>query len=106
MMVDSEKVGSAPGLRHELAVAGDLDLHTVGDVEAAAAQYLRDPASTELAVDLSRVNFIDSTGVGTLVRLRIKSRENGKALVLRRPSAQVRRILDMTSLAATFTIEP
>jgi anti-anti-sigma factor len=90
---------------HTLQVSGELDLHTVTAIEEQGITALDDPAVTTLALDLSNVTFIDSTGIGTLVRLRLAADDANKHLVLRRPSAPVTRLLSITALAAAFTID-
>jgi anti-anti-sigma factor len=81
-----------------------MDLNSVGAVETAGLQCLSDPAVRTLALDLRNVTFIDSTGIGTLVRLRLAAKEHGKQLVLAEPSPPVLRVLDLTSLTASFEI--
>jgi anti-sigma B factor antagonist len=90
---------------HALQVSGELDLHTVPAIEEQAITALGDPTVTTLALDLSNVTFIDSTGIGTLIRLRLAADDAHKHLVLRRPSAPVTRLLTITALTAAFTIE-
>ena len=93
------------GKRNTLQVSGELDLHTVPAIEERGILALNDPAVTTLVLDLNKVTFIDSTGIGTLVRLRLAADDSDKYLVLRRPSAPVTRLLTITALAAAFTIE-
>jgi len=57
-------------------------------------------------LDLARVEFIDSTGIGLLVRLQKRSRAAGQQLILARPSEIVRRALDLMRLAEFFVIVP
>ncbi len=56
------------------------------------------------AIDLSNVRFINSTGIGVLVSLLTKFRNQGGELVLINPSAQIRKLLIITKLNAIFTI--
>lgn len=72
-----------------VALAGELDLM----VEDRAAQALRDAAAGDppvLIVDLSRLGFIDSTGVRLLIDANRRARAGGRrlVLVLGKPEAQ------------------
>ena len=56
------------------------------------------------AVDLSKVRFMDSSGMGVLVSLLTKFRNRGGELVLIKPSDHIRKLLIVTKLNAIFTI--
>jgi anti-sigma B factor antagonist len=86
----------------------DLDTHIVelrGELDVASAEFLTN-ALTEVAgstvvVDLSGLDFMDSSGIGALVvaRNRIKSKGLGE-LVLSRPGAIVQKVLEIVGLSA------
>jgi anti-sigma B factor antagonist len=86
----------------------DLDTHIVelsGELDVASADFLTN-ALTEVAgpsvvVDLSGLDFMDSSGVGALVvaRNRIKAKGRGD-LVLTRPGAIVQKVLEIVGLSA------
>ncbi len=98
---------SAPAeSRYELRVSGEMDLSTVPAVERDGLNALADPAVLTLVLDLAEVTFIDSTGIGTLVRLRVAAESHDKRLILAAPSDAVLRVLALTSLSDVFTIEP
>lgn len=78
-------------------VAGDLDLGT--------ADQLRDAVSSasngdRLALDLSQIGFIDSSGLRVLLELR----KSGRAPVLISPSGAVADLLEMTMTADAFPL--
>ena len=50
---------------HVVSVAGELDLHTAGDLSAELADVIR-RGPTHLVVDLGGVTFLDSTALGAL----------------------------------------
>lgn len=56
----------------------------------------------ELWVDLGRVNFIDSTGLGMLVGVLKEAREMKGEMRLMNAGREVRRILQVTGLEALF----
>lgn len=81
-----------------------------GEVELHSASQLRDElmhaSETEnpcVVVDLSRVTFIDSTGLGVLVGAFKSVRERG-ALSLVCPQRAVKRVFEITGLTQVFPI--
>jgi len=63
------------------------------------ALYAQGP---ELCVDLGRVNFIDSTGLGMLVGVLKEAREMSGDIRLINAGREVRRILQVTGLETLF----
>jgi N-acetylglucosaminyldiphosphoundecaprenol N-acetyl-beta-D-mannosaminyltransferase len=57
-------------------------------------------------VDLSKVQFIDSTGVGFLIRMQKKARLHGQQLLLINPGTNVVRALQMMRLQEFFITSP
>jgi anti-sigma B factor antagonist len=82
-----------------------------GRLDAAAAPHvlarLKDAVAegrSRLAVDLSEVSFIDSTGLGTLVSGLKAARRAECDLRLIAPSPQAQRLLRLTTLDRVFVI--
>lgn len=87
-------------------------LHLNGRFDAFAAPAVSEALSRVAApgatvvVDLSAVEFIDSTGLATLVQaLKLQQASKGD-LILRSPTDAVRVILELTRLDRAFAIEP
>lgn len=77
-----------------------LDLQATRDDALLVDQVLAD--GRHCLLDLAAVEFIDSTGVGLLIRLQKKVRASGKQLVLLSPSANVQRALKLMNLQNFF----
>lgn len=77
-----------------------LDLQATRDDALLVDQVLAD--GRHCLLDLSAVQFIDSTGVGLLIRLQKKVRASGKQLILLSPSATVNRALELMRLKNFF----
>jgi anti-anti-sigma factor len=84
-------------------LAGELDLMSCG----ALSDRLSGIAPTPRTVlDLNDITFMDSTGLRALWLFHQVCASDGSQLVLRRPSAAVNRVLDVTGLRSIFTITP
>ena len=100
------RVSSDQGSENELVlrVSGDLDMASAPQLVASAEQALAEPGRTTLVLDLAELSFIDSTGIGALVSVRNAAVARDGQLVLRAPSAQVRRLLEIASLDSVFAL--
>jgi anti-sigma B factor antagonist len=88
-----------------VALCGELDLLDTSDVAAhliaAVAAY-----GPSIIVDLAGLKFIDSCGLGVLVRALRWTRESGGDLSLAAPRRQVRQVLRSTGLIDVFSVYP
>lgn len=62
------------------------------------------PTSKRIVVDLNDVTHMDSSGLGTLVRLYVTAKGAGCELQLVNLSKGIRKILSMTNLLSFFTV--
>jgi anti-anti-sigma factor len=85
-----------------LRLAGALDLVSRDQLLTAGTELLAD-AQTGLLLNLANVNFIDSTGIGTLVELFREAEEQRKHFAIEEPSQRVQRVLTLTGLRDTWT---
>lgn len=98
----------------ELAVSQDVDgrpvLSVIGDIDTHVADQLRDAAmaaaagAAGLAMDLSQVSFIDSSGLAALIAINKALGASDSQFTLLQPSRPVRRILQITGLDPVFGI--
>jgi anti-sigma B factor antagonist len=82
---------------HLVAAAGELDAYTAPDVRARVAELI-DGGARAVVCDLSRVTFLDSSGLGVLVGALKRLRERDGRLVVVRPAPPASRIFELTSL--------
>jgi len=81
---------------------------TYGDGNAALREIVHDQLGKnkrKILLNLREVHYIDSSGMGELVRLYTTIRDQGGVARLVEPSARVRDLLQMTRLNAVFQIE-
>ena len=80
-----------------IELIGELDLSTVEALDQELRRAEREQPST-LVLDLSALDFIDSTGVGFLIETTSRCHEGGPRLTLVRGSADVDRIFRITGV--------
>ena len=56
------------------------------------------------AIDISKLRYMNSTGINTLILVLTKFRNRGGEVVLVNPSDQIKNLLIITKLSAIFTI--
>jgi anti-sigma B factor antagonist len=64
------------------------------------------PACVNLALDLSTLSFLDSSGLGTLISLHKTLRSRNGTVRLIKPAVNIRQILELTRLDRVFEITP
>jgi anti-anti-sigma factor len=79
-----------------LRLGGELDLYNANDVRAALAVAIDDGAA-RIVIDMSEVDFVDSTALGVLIEARSKLGQDG--LLLAAPQIETRRTLEVSGLA-------
>jgi anti-sigma B factor antagonist len=86
-------------------------VHVGGEVDVATCPQLRevldelvDLGIYHLVVDLEKVRFLDSSGIGLLMGVYRRIREHGGSLRLTGPSPQVRRVLELTRVTTLLPI--
>lgn len=100
----STDIARAAG-RSIVAVGGELDVATVAALRDVVGNEITDDACTCLVLDLSRVSFVDSTGLGALIELRNRADDSGVRFVVRSLTPPVLRIVQMSGLAGLFDLE-
>ena len=95
--------GRPPGFSVEpiaagVAVRGEVDIHTTPDLSAALDEAAR-ASQGAFVVDLSEVEFLDSTGVAALVRMRAVLGREDRELGVVCPPGPARRMLELAGIA-------
>jgi anti-sigma B factor antagonist len=85
-----------PG-RVRLAVSGEVDLTSGHRLEQALLRA-EDRAET-VVLDLSQVEFFDSTGLQILLDADVRARDNGHRLIVVPGNSEAARVLELTQVA-------
>ena len=84
-------------------VSGEVDVYTASALRTKLADLI-DADQTDLVVDLTRVRFLDSTGLGVLVGALKKVRGRSGRLELVIDQEKVMKVFRITALTQVFTI--
>jgi anti-anti-sigma factor len=83
-----------------IRLAGELDMAHADDLTVLAEVAFRD--TSELRLDLTALTFLDSCGLGALVRLRTHADTSGIGMSVRGASDRISRLFRMTGLDDLF----
>jgi anti-sigma B factor antagonist len=81
-----------------IAVSGELDLASSAALEEELMR-VSDSEVEQVIIDLRELEFMDSTGLSTLVKAHQRAEESGKRFALVRGPQQVQRLLSLTGVA-------
>ncbi len=92
------------GAKHLLEVSGEIDAYTATELHKKLIPLTEESGHTVL-VDLSKVSYMDSTGLGVFVGALKSAKANNSDIILKRMTDRVRRLFNITGLDEIMTIE-
>lgn len=84
---------------------GDIDHHNARTVRSKIDTKIYIQRPEELVLDLSRVSFMDSSGLGLILGRYTKAVELGILFKVANPGPQIRKILDLAGTERLIKIE-
>lgn len=109
---DAPPAGLRLAIEPQRDARGVVTLVLRGEIDVASAVELRlalsEALSTDLAgivVDLAGVDFIDSSGLRTLLVAQDQAASNGHTMILRHVPPQARRLFELSGTADAFVTE-
>lgn len=98
------QIATTPGSdRYVITVSGEVDLATSPDLDTAIIESVDSEASS-IVIDLTDVSFMDSSGLGVIVRGLKRCREADKDLDLVITSDRVLKVFGITGLDQVIPI--
>ncbi|MGW2539903.1 STAS domain-containing protein [Kitasatospora sp. NPDC001574] len=91
--------------RPQASLKGDIDMGVAGPLHRLLQQALS-RSETGLDLNMSGVDFCDSSGLNTLLRLRSEARAEGRTVAITDAGPQLRRLLAVTETADLFAPLP
>jgi len=90
-----------------VTVTGEIDLYTAPRLHSELAAVIGSAApESRVTVDMSGVDFCDSTGMNVLLTSLRQATDRGVGFELAAPRPAVKKILQVTGLDSVFTISP
>lgn len=93
---------STRGKLHILELSGDVDMHSSPAVRKVLLDLIK--TGSNVAVDLSAVKYMDSSGVATLVEGLQNAKKLGHGFVLAAPTGSVLGVIKLARLDKVFRI--
>ncbi len=90
----------------KITLHGELDVAGSGLLESELDRILADHSPSTIVLDLSGLDFMDSTGLRLVVLSDAKARENGWRLELVRGNDSVHRVFEITRMAERLNFLP
>ncbi len=87
----------------EIKVKGDIEMMTIKEFKEKLLD-IGENNDVDITLDLSEVDYIDSSGVGVLISLNKIQRKKGKKLELTKVSPKFLNVLKLSSLAEVFNL--
>lgn len=98
------QIATTPGSgRYILTVSGEVDLASSPELDAAIISSI-DSGTTSVVIDLTDVSFMDSSGLGVIVRGLKRCREADKELDLVITNERVLKVFGITGLDQVIPI--
>jgi anti-sigma B factor antagonist len=87
-----------------MSLDGEIDLYTAPRLHGELVTVLSGEAPVQIVVDMSGVDFCDSTGMNVLLAAHRRAREQGGDLELAAPRPTIKKVLHVTGLESVFTV--
>jgi anti-sigma B factor antagonist len=97
-MTDPVLAADRDGRRARLVLSGELDMGARFQAEQALDQLLAAPVE-HLVVDLGEVTFVDSSGMGLILEVDERARQEGFNLRLLPARPEVQRVFELAGVA-------
>ena len=86
-----------------IIVDGDIEMMTIKTFKQRLFE-IGQTVDKDIEIDLSNVDYIDSSGVGVLISLLKLQKKKGKTLKINKVSSKVLNVLKLSSLSDVFNI--
>ena len=88
-----------------LVLAGEFDIAAAPEVRRVGLELIAADGCGRLLIDMMDVSFLDSTGIGVLIALRLAAEEAHIPFAILDPSDRVTRLFELTGLTHAFSVE-
>ena len=100
MEVDVEKYAKAAVIK----LSGRIDVNTSPDLRKTVFRLYNKGKYKSIRIDFSKVSFIDTSGLATLLEILVAAKERSAQLTLSNLNDKLEYLIDVNGLTAFFTI--
>ena len=93
------------GKRLEISVVGEIDHHSCAKLRSEADELIKNNKTPVVALNLSGVGFMDSSGLGFIMGRCALVKRLGGELILKSPNESVKKICRLAGLERIVKIE-
>ncbi len=87
-----------------VALTGELDHYTAPQVRAQLDELLQDPAILHLVLDLEKLNFMDSSGIGVLLGRLRALQQRGGTLAVKNMQPAITKLFRLTGMQRVVAV--
>ena len=87
-----------------IRLAGRFDFNDHRSFKAAYEPFILQPAFKTIDIDMSGIEYLDSSALGMLMLMRERAQAVAKTVVLSKPNSTVAQILEIANFSKLFTI--
>lgn len=92
------------GKKHIVKLSGEIDVHTIGQVQSAVLALTETPHH-HVFIDLEKVTYLDSTGLGIFVAAYKSAEKNKSKLSIINAQERVFRLFKITGLDTIIDVQ-
>lgn len=86
-------------------LAGELDHHLAAEIRTKIDKEMMAKLPKKLVLELSEIEFMDSSGLGLILGRYTKALEIGCLLILRNPGRRIKRLIEISGVASMIQTE-
>lgn len=88
-----------------IVMSGRFDFQIHRDFKEAYSRFLENPGVQQIEIEMSRLEYLDSSALGMLMLLNERAKSVNRSVVLRNPSSVVSQVLEVANFNRLFTIK-
>lgn len=88
-----------------ISMSGRFDFQVHREFKDAYTTQLANAAVREIEIEMSKVDYLDSSALGMLILLNERAKESKKSITLLTPSAVVAQVLEVANFSKIFNIK-
>ena len=87
-----------------IAFSGEMDAQGCSEVKPQIEDLVAEPKALHILVDMDRVNFLDSSGIGAIVYLYKRVKSNGGSMSIERANGQPLELMELLRIGSAIPI--